>query len=186
MPNIKAAEKWAEQSKKRETRNKSAKNRLKTLFKRAVDSTETAEARVAERAFDKAASKGLYDRLVTAGVAAFLADEIAAAGRYHLVVAADVFVYVNDLAPIVVEVARVLAADGLFAFTVETHPGSGVKLLPTLRYAHARAYVCDVLDAAGLARAHIAAASVRDEKGVPVDSLVVVAEPKRGNSVPVE
>lgn len=59
MPNIKAAEKWAEQSEKRETRNKSAKNRLKTLFKRAVDSAENAEARVAEGAYDKAAGKGI-------------------------------------------------------------------------------------------------------------------------------
>ncbi len=140
----------------------------------------------------QAATKGFYDRLVTAGLTGFLADEIAAAARYNLVVAADVFVYVNDLAPIVVEIARVLAADGLFAFTVETHRGGGVKLLPTLRYAHAPAYVRGVLDAAGLATAHIGAVSVRNEKGVPVDSLVVVAEPiparsgECGNPVPVE
>lgn len=59
VPNIKAAEKWAQQSEKRETRNKSAKNRLKTLFKRAVDSAENAAALVAESAYDKAAGKGI-------------------------------------------------------------------------------------------------------------------------------
>ena len=59
LPNIKAAEKWALQSEKRETRNKSAKNRLKTLFKRAVDSTENAAALLAESAYDKAAGKGI-------------------------------------------------------------------------------------------------------------------------------
>ena len=73
-----------------------------------------------------------------------------ARGTYHLVLAADVFVYVNDLAPIVAGVARVLAPDGLFAFTVETHAGDGVKLLPTLRYAHGEDYVRGVLAAAGL------------------------------------
>jgi small subunit ribosomal protein S20 len=59
LPNIKAAEKWAKQSEKRETRNKSTKNRLRTLFKRAVDSDENAAAQLAESAYDKAASKGI-------------------------------------------------------------------------------------------------------------------------------
>lgn len=59
MPNIKAAEKWAIQSEKRTARNKSAKNRLKTLFKSAVDSGETGAARLVESAYDKAAGKGI-------------------------------------------------------------------------------------------------------------------------------
>ncbi|HEY2475035.1 MAG TPA: 30S ribosomal protein S20 [Candidatus Cybelea sp.] len=59
MPNIKAAEKWAAQSEKRETRNKSAKNRLRTLFKRAVDSDDSAAGQLAESAYDKAAAKGI-------------------------------------------------------------------------------------------------------------------------------
>ena len=82
----------------------------------------------------QAATKGLYDRLITASIADFLPNEIADGGKYHLVLAADVFVYVNDLAPIIADAARVLAPDGLLAFTVETHAGGGVKLLPTLRY----------------------------------------------------
>jgi predicted TPR repeat methyltransferase len=140
----------------------------------------------------QAATKGLYDRLVTAGLAHALADEIADSGKYHLVLAADVFVYVNDLAAIFCEIARVLAPEGILAFTVETHAGDGAKLLPTLRYAHAQSYVSDLLSDAGLAAAHIAAASVRSEKGMPVDGLVVVAEPNSarsrgsGNPVPVE
>ncbi len=59
MPNIKAAKKWAKQSEKRETRNKSAKSRLKTLYKRAVDSNEGAAATLAESSLDKAAGKGI-------------------------------------------------------------------------------------------------------------------------------
>lgn len=59
VPNIKAAEKWAIQSEKRETRNKSVKNRLKTLYKRATDSAETAETARAESAYDRAAGKGI-------------------------------------------------------------------------------------------------------------------------------
>ena len=59
MPNIKAAEKWAKQSEKRETRNKSAKNRLKTLFKKAKAAKDTALTSSVEAAFDKAAGKGI-------------------------------------------------------------------------------------------------------------------------------
>src|ERR1700722_5269884 len=56
----------------------------------------------------QASTKGLYDRLVTVELADFLADEAGDKGSYDLVLAADVFVYVNDLAPIVTGIARVL------------------------------------------------------------------------------
>jgi predicted TPR repeat methyltransferase len=125
---------------------------------------------------DQAKSKGLYDRLTVGELTSALADEAAGKATYHLVLAADVFVYVNDLEPIVASVARVLAPDDLFAFTVETHAGEGVKLLPTLRYAHGETYVRAALGNAGLIPVHLTKAAVRSEKGVPVDSLVVVAQ----------
>ncbi len=68
-----------------------------------------------------------------------------------------------------------LAPDGVFAFTVETHAGDGVKLLPTLRYAHGAPYIRRALADAGLTPVSVSQAAVRSEKGVPVDSLVVVA-----------
>ena len=123
----------------------------------------------------QADAKRLYDRLVTANIADFLAGEIATGSRYQLVLAADVFVYVNDLKPIIAAVARLLAPDGLLAFTVETHAGSGIKLLPTLRFAFGEAYLRASIADAGLTPLEIAAAAVRTEKGVPVDGLVVVA-----------
>ena len=132
----------------------------------------------------QAAAKGLYDRFITADVAAALADEAKNAAKYHLVVAADVFVYVNELAPIFANVARVLAPDGTFAFTVETHAGDGVKLLPTLRYAHAERYVRTALRDADLAVSALTQAPVRSEKGVPVDSLIVVARASTAPSPP--
>jgi small subunit ribosomal protein S20 len=58
LPNIKAAEKWVLQSEKRQTRNKSVKNRLRTLFKTATTG-DAGVARQAESAFDKAAAKGI-------------------------------------------------------------------------------------------------------------------------------
>lgn len=122
----------------------------------------------------QAEAKELYQRLLTADVIEALKAE---AKHYDLAVAADVFVYVNELDPIVAAVAKILTADGLFAFTVETHTGDGIKLLPTLRYAHAEDYVRGVLANAGLAVARIDRKPIRSEKAVPVDSLVIVARP---------
>jgi predicted TPR repeat methyltransferase len=133
----------------------------------------------------QAATKGLYDRLVNAALADFLANEAGDNGIYHLVLAADVFVYVSDLTPIIAGIARVLAPAGLLAFTVETHAGDGVILLPTLRYAHGEGYVRGMLGAVGLVPAHLAKAAVRSEKGVPVDSLVVVAQPSTAMPRPI-
>ncbi len=123
----------------------------------------------------QAEAKRLYDRLVTATLTDFLVADANGGAQYDLALAADVFVYLNDLAPIVAGTARVLAPGGVFAFTVETHSGDGVQLLPTLRYAHGEAYIRRTLAAAGLAAASVSKAAVRSEKGVPVDSLVVVA-----------
>jgi predicted TPR repeat methyltransferase len=124
---------------------------------------------------EQAKGKGLYDRLTCANIESFLTDEIAGHRRYQLILAADVLVYVNDVAPIIAKSSYVLVPGSLLAFTVETHSGDGVKLLPTLRFAHGEACVRAALDDAGLVAVHLAKAAVRNEKGMPVDSLVVVA-----------
>jgi predicted TPR repeat methyltransferase len=134
----------------------------------------------------QAAAKHLYDRLATADVTAFLIEDADDGTKYDLILAADVFVYVNDPAPIIAAAARVLAPGGILAFTVETHSGDGVKLLPTLRYAHGTPYIRRALGEAGLVLVSLSQAAVRSEKGVPVDSLVAVgqrlADSKSGES----
>ena len=133
----------------------------------------------------QAMAKDFYDRLATTDLADFLTGDASDAAKYHLVLAADVFVYVNDLAPIVAAVARILAPGGLFAFTVETHAGGGVKLLPTLRYAHGAPYIRRALADASLTVAYIYEVAVRSEKGMPVDSLVVAAQASTPPHAPV-
>ena len=128
----------------------------------------------------QAQNKGLYDRLAVADLTDFLVAEAGDGAAYDLVLAADVFVYVNDLTPIMAAAARVLTRGGVFAFTAETHSGGGVQLLPTLRYAHGEPTIRAALIAAGLTPASIANAAVRNEKGAPVDSLVVVAAASTG------
>jgi predicted TPR repeat methyltransferase len=123
----------------------------------------------------QAQAKGIYARLVNAELGAFLAAEAETANAYDLVLAADIFVYVNDIAPIIAAIARIMVPGAIFAFTVETHGGDGIKLLPTLRYAHGEGYVRHALACAILQVATMTNAAVRSERGVPVDSLVCVA-----------
>jgi predicted TPR repeat methyltransferase len=132
----------------------------------------------------KAANKEVYDLLVPRNLQDYLSDQIIDDRKYDLVIAADVFVYITDLKPVMALVADVLEPDGLFAFTVETHADDAVKLLPTLRYAHGEAYVRRALGDAGLAIAILVKTPVRSEKGIPVDSFVVVARPSTRTQAP--
>jgi predicted TPR repeat methyltransferase len=123
----------------------------------------------------KAREKGIYDQTQVASIEDFLHAAAAEQARYDLVLAADVFVYVGDLAPVLARIGKIIAPGGILAFTAETHSGDGVKLLPTLRFAHGESYLRQTLGASALTVRYLAATSVRSEKGVPVDGLAVVA-----------
>jgi predicted TPR repeat methyltransferase len=127
------------------------------------------------RMLAQARIKGLYDRLIESEVLAFLAGEAKIGARYHLVLAADVFMYFDDLTPVLMAVAQVAASPGYLAFSVETHDGDGVILRETLRFAHSKAHVQGSLAAAGLKPISLDFASTRTEKGSPVPGMIVVA-----------
>jgi predicted TPR repeat methyltransferase len=123
----------------------------------------------------QARGKGLYDRLIEAEVQRYLTEEAKIGARYHLVLAADVFMYFDDLGPVLKATAQVVAPAGQLAFSVETHDGDSVLLRETLRYAHGEAHVQRAVAAAGLKPVSLASASTRVEKGVPVPGLIVLA-----------
>jgi predicted TPR repeat methyltransferase len=122
---------------------------------------------------EQARATGLYTELEVADMVEGLANKSDASA--DLIIAGDALVYVSDIAPVLAQAKRVLAPTGLVAFTLETHDGSGVIIGAGLRYAHAATHVRDVVQAAGLALAHLEAASPRTEDNVPVRGLVVVA-----------
>ena len=124
---------------------------------------------------DKARDTGLYQHLAIGDMLELLREEPDASA--DLVFAADALVYLGDLAPLLREARRVLSPQGLVAFTVETHPGEGVKLGAGLRYQHGKAYVHGSLAQAGFAPLAVSEASTRDENSEPVPGLVAVAEP---------
>ena len=125
---------------------------------------------------EQARRKNLYDRLDTGDLTACLDGHLRADARFNLIVAADVFVYCSDLTLIAAMAAQVLALNGVFAFTVETHGGGGVMLGPKMRYAHGEKHVREALEAAGMTILCLASASIRMEADKPVLGLLVLAE----------
>jgi len=121
---------------------------------------------------EQSRAKGIYDRLAVGEIITFLSEEPKA--EHDLAVAADVFVYSWDLAPFAAAVAPVLAPGGLFAFTVETFDGDGVRMHSTLRYKHGADHVRTAMEAAGFRMLTLDPVSTRTEKGEPVPGLVVI------------
>jgi predicted TPR repeat methyltransferase len=122
----------------------------------------------------QAARRGVYDQLDEADIVQHLQ---ATPQRHGLVVAADVFIYLGDLAPVFAGVARVLEPRGVFAFSVERCDGDGWRLLPSLRYAHAEAYLRALAAAHGLAVAHLQPVTLREDQRQPVAGLVLALRP---------
>jgi predicted TPR repeat methyltransferase len=124
---------------------------------------------------DKARDTGLYRRLAIGDMLELLREEPDASA--DLAFAADALVYLGDLAPLLREARRVLSPQGVVAFTVETHPGDGVRLGAGLRYQHGKAYIRDQLAQAPLSLLALSEVSTRDEGGEPVPGFVAVATP---------
>jgi len=118
-----------------------------------------------------AEQRRIYDRLAIDDLVSFLATE---EQPFDLIVAADVFVYLDDLAPVLHLAALRLAASGAIAFSVETHAGHGVILRDTLRFAHGEPHVRAAAAEAALDVAYLAKASTRIEKNSAVEGLLAV------------
>lgn len=125
------------------------------------------------RMIERARATGLYAGLEVADMVQGLRAQADASA--NLILAADAMVYVADLAPVLSESRRVLAAGGLIAFTTETHDGEGVILGEGLRYAHAAAYVRNAVGSAGLKLSLLDDRSARNEDNEPAPGLVGVA-----------
>src|SRR4030081_2785331 len=115
--------------------------RKSAFFKRAIDLgcgtglAATAFAKevdhfigidLSPRMIERARLAGFYAELEVADMLQGLSSK--PDGSADLILAADAMVYLSDIAPLLREAARVLAAGGLIAFTVETHGGEGVIL----------------------------------------------------------
>ncbi|WP_370462033.1 methyltransferase domain-containing protein [Phyllobacterium sp. SYP-B3895] len=128
---------------------------------------------LSEVMLQRAAEKNVYDSLAKGDV-----NELdVPANEADLIIAADVFVYVGALDRAFAKIASALAADGLLAFSVETHDGDdGLVLQQSLRYTHSEAYVRRLLAVHSMTPVSIVRETIRMDRGEPLSGLIVVAK----------
>lgn len=116
-----------------------------------------------------AQARGVYDALAQAELGEFLD---AATPGYDLVLAADVFVYVGALDGVFAGLARCMAPDGVFCFSVEeAQPPDTLVLRPSLRYAHSEAHVRELAARHGFEVAGLLRAPIREDQRVPIPGI---------------
>jgi predicted TPR repeat methyltransferase len=124
---------------------------------------------------ERAQGRDVYNQLEKSELVAYLDAHPAA---FDVVISADTLCYFGVLDRVAGAARRALREGGLLVFTVEAlqdDDGADHRLLLHGRYAHGRAYLCSVLDAAGLPRQRIVAEVLRSEGGLPVHGWLVSA-----------
>lgn len=130
---------------------------------------------ISGRMLAEARRKGLYDRLDKADIARL---EIGS-GQYDLIVAADVFTYVGALEEIIAWCAASLTPAGWLTFTVEAGE-AGVTLRDSRRFAHAPAYLRELLASAGFRHVQLTECVMRRDRGADIATLCVTASRTSG------
>ncbi|WP_182087135.1 methyltransferase [Aureimonas sp. ME7] len=122
---------------------------------------------------DKARGKAIYDDLREGDIL----DAARADGRpYDLVTAADVLIYLGDLRPLFDRLATLQEVGGWLGLSTESNKATDDFVLrPSLRYAHAPAYVARLLPEAGYELRAERSVVVRLDRGEPVPGTILVA-----------
>ncbi len=128
----------------------------------------------------KAEGKAIYERLGQADLslppeASGLFGELAEE-RADLVSAADVLMYLGNLESMFLIIDRLLAPDGLFAFSVENAAAEGGFVLrSSLRYAHSEPYVGSLCAEHGLSLIAVEQTVIRMDAGLPISGILLLA-----------
>jgi predicted TPR repeat methyltransferase len=120
----------------------------------------------------QARRRGLYTALDAADLSEHLQRTPL---RYDAVAAADVFIYVGALEPVFAGVARVLAPQGLFAFSVErADEADDFVLRPSLRYAHGERGLRALAERHGFDLLAVEPGTIREDQRRPIDGLYLL------------
>lgn len=131
----------------------------------------------------KAKARGGYTRLMHGDVRQIMEAE--AGGSFDIVVAADVFIYVGRIDEVVAHARRLLANDGLLAFTVESMESAvpaaseadlqrGHRLEPSGRYTHADAHLRDLASRHGFDVVRHDATTIRQDRDRAIEGQLVL------------
>ncbi|MCZ7859842.1 methyltransferase domain-containing protein [Agrobacterium salinitolerans] len=139
---------------------------------------------ISQNMLAKAEEKGLYDHLDQADLSlepetSGLFTSTLAQHRADLVAAADVMMYLGSLEAVMPLVSALLAPSGFFAFSVEdAGEEDGFVLRESLRYAHSKSYVTDLLERAGFSLIEIRKTTIRKDAGKPLSGILFLARAK--------
>ncbi|WP_223568236.1 class I SAM-dependent DNA methyltransferase [Agrobacterium tumefaciens] len=139
---------------------------------------------ISQNMLAKAEEKGLYDYLGQADLsleaeAAGLFISTLAQYRADLVAAADVMMYLGSLETVMPLVSALLRPSGFFAFSVEdAGDEDGFILRESLRYAHSKSYVTDLLERTGFSLLEIRKTTIRKDAGKPLSGILFLARAK--------
>ncbi len=135
---------------------------------------------LSKKMLEKAAERQVYDDLSAVEITAFC---VAHAAEFDLIVSVDTLVYFGALVTFFAAAARALRTGGHLCFTLErilpslvdekTPPCVGYRLNPHGRYSHTEAYVRASLLGAGFAEPKVSAVTLRMERGLPVEGMLV-------------
>ncbi len=133
---------------------------------------------LSENMVEIAHEKDLYETLYVGEAVDFLDDNDDE--PFDLITATDVLPYLGALEPLFFGAADNLNAGGLFIFSSETlandtFAGRPFMVGPHQRFAHAKAYVHERLDATGFDVIETGDITVRMEEGEPIDGHLVIA-----------
>ncbi|WP_170985776.1 class I SAM-dependent methyltransferase [Rhizobium sp. AU243] len=139
---------------------------------------------ISQNMLAKAEEKGLYDHLDQADLslepeASGLFTPTLAQHRAGLVAAADVMMYLGSLETVMPLVSALLAPSGFFAFSVEdAGEEDGFVLRESLRYAHSKSYVTELLERTGFSLIEISKTTIRKDAGKPLSGILFLARAK--------
>nr|CAD6616114.1 SAM-dependent methyltransferase [Rhizobium sp. Khangiran2] len=131
---------------------------------------------------EKARQKHIYDHLAQADFSlpadrTTLFSDVLARHRADLVMAADVLIYLGSLQTVFPLVTELLAAGGLFAFSIEdAGVDEGFVLRDSLRYAHSEDYIRQLLDLHHLRLLEIQRIDLRHDRGKPVGGMLFLSQ----------
>ena len=139
---------------------------------------------ISQNMLAKAEEKRLYDHLDQADLslepeASGLFTPTLAQHRAGLVAAADVMMYLGSLETVMPLVSALLTPSGFFAFSVEdAGEEDGFVLRESLRYAHSKSYVSELLERTGFSLIEIRKTTIRKDAGKPLSGILFLAQAK--------
>ena len=122
---------------------------------------------------ERARQRGIYDTLIEAEIGRYLEQR---EDRFDLVFAGDSLIYFGDIARVLESIRTVLRPNGLLFFSLELVSDDLTYFLSASgRYQHSRAYVEATLGDSGYILVSAESRVLRNENGLPVDGVIVVA-----------